>query len=207
MKLGWVMFDKAQLGYISLFFALMAGTPYIWSILKKETRPHIFSHVIWGLMSSIAAAAQYSADAGPGAWATAVNVVFNVLTVLLSFSYGERTITRGDWIAFILGLSAIPLWYVTANPLIAVVLVTLIDIFAYYPTFRKSYCKPESKAIPTYVIGDIRTILSILAITDYSVTTILYPATIVIMNSALVIMIEWRKYILRSLPVQVREEA
>ena len=199
------MLDKNLFGYLSLFFVVLSGAPYIWSVLKKKTRPHIFTWIIWGSVSAIAAAAQYAGNAGPGAWAAGMSAVFSLATALLALPYGERSITRSDWVAFIGGLSAILAWYCTADPLIATILATLIDAMAYYPTFRKSYAKPQEEMVFSYLISNVKHIASMFAMMEYSMTTLLYPTVLFSMNSALIIMLAWRRISLMNQPGKISQ--
>lgn len=167
--------------------------PYLWHMKQGSVRPHIFTWIIWALSSGTAAAAQLSSDAGPGAWAQAAGAASCVSIVVLSFSKGEHDITRTDILAFILALTAIPLWLVTAVPLYAVLIVTFIDLSAYYPTFRKAYRYPHHEAVYNYAISNLGKMLSLYAITDYSLTTVLFPAALFVANGALVAFLLWRR--------------
>ena len=69
---------------------------------------------------------------------------------------GEKHVTRGDWIAFLITFFAIPLWVVTSDPLWSVLLVTVIGAVAYYPTFRKSFAKPGEELAFKSVLTVIR---------------------------------------------------
>ena len=188
------MFDKNVMGYLSLLFVVLSGAPYLYFVLKGRTKPHLFTWIIWGLLTGMAAAAQYAGNAGPGAWAAGLSAVFSILTALLCVSHGERNITRSDWIAFLAGLGGIPLWYVTASPLIAVIWVTGIDALGYYPTFRKSYRRPKEEMAFSYVISNVKHIASLFAMTTYSLTTVFYPAVLFVMNSALIFMLIVRRH-------------
>lgn len=193
-----LMLDKNFMGYLSLVFVMLTELPYVYVILKGTVKPHVFSRLIWAILVAIAAAAQYSANAGPGAWAMILSVFFFLLIAILSFSHGERNVTRSDWIAFVAGLSAIPLWYFTSDPLAAVILVSLIDAIGYYPTFRKSYYKPKEEMAFSYGAANLKHMASFFAMTEYSATTLLYPTTLFVMNTALVAMLLWRRHIIKS---------
>jgi hypothetical protein len=101
--------------------------------------------------------------------------------------------TKTDWLALLSGLSIIPLWYVTKNALWAVVLATLIDAFAYYPTFRKAWIKPYEEDFFLYASDDIKWIFALLAMSDHSTTTLLYPFFCMLANSSVAVMIVWRR--------------
>ncbi len=188
------MISKNIYGYISLILVFVTYIPYIHSILKQETKPHLFSWINWTLLTGLAAAGQYSAEAGPGAWSTALNTVFCFATIFLCISHGDRSITRGDWVALIVGLAALPLWYITNSPLAAVSLSTVVNVLGYYSTFRKSYDKPKQEMIFSYITCNVEGALSIFAMQDLSLTTIMYPIAMVVVNSALIAMLIWRRH-------------
>ena len=187
------MMDKNLFGYLSLGIAALSLIPYVASVLARKTKPHIFTWVIWSLVCSISGAAQYAAHAGPGAWATYLTAAFSILITCLSWSHGEKLITRGDWVTFLVGLSAIPLWYMTKTPLIAALIAAAIDVVAIYPTFRKSYIKPREEMVFLYVIANIKHTASFFAMQDYSITTLAYPASAAIVNVVMVLMLVWRR--------------
>jgi hypothetical protein len=187
------MITKDLLGYLSVFFTLLSGVPYIFSVLKGRTKPHVFTWIIWALLSAIAAAAQYTGNAGPGAWATECSATVSLVIAVLSFSHGERDITLTDWVAFAGGLTAILLWYLTSNPLMGSLLATASDASGYYPTFRKSYKKPKEEMILSYVASNMKHVASICAMTIYSATTLAYPVIIFGMNCGLIFLLIWRR--------------
>jgi hypothetical protein len=85
------------------------------------------------------------------------------------------------------------LWYSTHTPLASVILITVIDMFGFYPTFRKSYYKPNEETISTFMLSGIAFLIAIIALQKYSVVTWLYPASLVIMNLGLVGLLTSRK--------------
>ena len=181
------MFDKSFFGYLSLVFVVLSGAPYIWSILMRKTRPHVFTWVLWGLLTGIAALAQHVSNAGAGAWAASLSAVFCFVTAILAFTHGERDITRSDWATFVVGLSAIPLWYFTDSPLAAVVWVTLTDALGYYPTLRKSIAKPKEELVFSYIISNLKHITSLFAMAEYSMTNLFNPIVLLAMDTVLIV--------------------
>ena len=135
---------KESLGYFSIAVAIVSYFPYGWMTISQKIRPHMFSWVVWGTVNAITFFAQASRGAGFGAWATGFSAGGCLSVALLAGIYGERKITRGDWVAFLSSLAAIPLWYVTKDPLWSVILLTGISAVAFYPTVRKSWRKPRS---------------------------------------------------------------
>lgn len=180
-------------GWISLVFATAGYIPYFYSIWLGRTRPHGFSWFIWGLLTAIAYFAQAQNGAGAGSWATGVTACVCLLVSIISLFKGEKQITLSDWLTFIAALAAIPLWYVTENAFYAVLLITLIDVLGFWPTFRKSWHRPHEEHPLTYFLSAVKFMLAMLALESFSWTTALYPASLVIMNGLFVIMVLYRR--------------
>ena len=50
---------------------------------------------------------------------------------------------------------------------------------AFYPTIRKSIRKPFEETLSTYIMATIRAFISILALTEINIITIMYPMFLV----------------------------
>lgn len=186
------------IGWATIVLGLLTYIPYFRSIYNKQTKPHVFSWLVWGLLGAIAYFAQLSDGAGPGAWVNGVTALICFIIAGIAFSHGEKNITRYDWVTFIGALSAIPVWYFTQNALYAIILVTLIDALGFYPTFRKSWMKPGEENALTYGLSAAKYGLSIFAIENFTMTTVLYSASLVVMNAAFVGMLLWRRSVIKN---------
>lgn len=166
---------------------------YVRLMLLRRIKPHLFTWLIWGLAVGIAAAGRHVEHAGPGAWSMAAMSLGCLSVAALSLRYGERDITRGDVVALLACLAALPLWYVTNNALLAIILVTAIDLGGYYPTVRKSWLRPREEATYNFVISNVVHALSLAANEAHTLATMLTPSCILVANSSLIGMIWWRR--------------
>lgn len=186
--------EKTLLSIIAILLTFYAYYPYIKSINNGQTKPHIFSWVIWGIVTVIAAAAQYAANGGVGSWPTLASGLVTLYVALLAYlKRADITITPSDKFFFILGLLAIPVWYVTNDPLWAIILLTTADTLGFIPTFRKSYYFPYQENLEMYVIVTIRNIIAIFALEEYSLTTIYFPAVTALFCVLFIAMVMWRR--------------
>jgi len=168
---------KEALGFIAVAMTFIAFLPYIRSIHRGETKPHVFSWVIWGLTTFVVFLGQIADGGGAGAWAIGVSGFITIYVAWLAYSKkADVEITKVDWIFFILALSALPLWYIYDDPLWTVVILTSIDVLGFGSTFRKSYHKPFDEQLGFYVLMTTRNAVSIAALMHYSVTTVIFPA-------------------------------
>jgi chromate transport protein ChrA len=173
-------------GTLALVISLAGSWVYIRSILQGKTKPHLYTHLAWGIITAIAFFAQVSDNAGPGAWAIGVTAAACLAQAALALKYGEKDITRNDHISLCISLLAIVSWAVTKNPLLAVILACVVDLVAYYPTFRKSWLKPWEENLTAYNIANVKLALSLTALTNVTWVTALYPAVGLAANLAFV---------------------
>jgi len=173
------------LGIVAVSFGVAGYVIYIRSILRGFTRPHIFTWLIYVIIDGTIFLAQLAGGGGPGAFVVLSGVFANAAIVILAFRRGEKNITSSDWACFILALLAILFWWITNSPLSAVLTLTLANILAYIPTFRKSFAKPHEESVSIWALDVLRFGVSIFALSAFNLTTVLFPATVVISNSVM----------------------
>jgi hypothetical protein len=198
MKIG---LDKETLGIISIVLVLLGYAPYFYSILKRRTNPHMFTWVTWSLINIITCAGQLTSGAGAGSWGFGASSALCLVVVGLGFAFGETLITRGDKIVFCAALAAIPLWYFTKDPLGALMLVTLINIFGAYPTFRKSYVDPLGENLLAWSIHGPRSFIVLFAVERYSLVTMIAPLAALFINGGIPLILVWRRREIKDEPI------
>ncbi len=82
------MTSSEILGALAVTIGMIGYAPYLWSIFKGRTKPHLFSWFIWGVLTAIAFAIQISEGAGAGAWVTGITAAVCFLITALSIKYG-----------------------------------------------------------------------------------------------------------------------
>lgn len=180
-----------------LLSVLRYGT-YLWSIHKGETRPHIFTWFNLGVITSIGAFAQFSLEGGPSSWVLAVVAFTCFFIAFIALFVGEKNITRSDWVAFLGALLAIPLWLATDNPVLAIIMVMIIDGLSCYPTYRKSWHDPWGEPPLSYFWAGLRYFLAIFAVANLSFETLLYPVFLMMNDWGFMLYILWRRRVLSA---------
>jgi len=185
---------KELLSVVAIALTFIAFYPYIRSILKGETKPHVFSWVIWGSTTFVVFLAQLADKGGAGAWPIGVSGIITIYVALLAYmKKSDITITRTDWLFFITAMASLPLWYLTSDPLSAVVLLTTVDLLGFVPTFRKAYSFPFEEKLRFFVLVAVRNLISIFALAHYSLTTVLFPAITAIACLVFIVMVKYRR--------------
>lgn len=160
---------------IILTFLLFAG--YVRLILAGSIKPHVFSWIVWGVGTFTVFFAQLAGNAGVGAWPIGISGLITFYIAFLAYvKRGDTRIEPNDWWFFLVALSAFPAWYLTSNPLWAVVILTLADLVGFGPTVRRAYNEPHLESSRFFALGALRNVLVVLALEHYSLTTALFPA-------------------------------
>lgn len=187
---------KEFISTIAIALTFIAFIPYIRSILQNKTKPHAFSWIIWASVTFIIFLAQLADGGGAGAWPIGISGVITLFVAILAYiKKTDHMIAKKDWFFFILAMSAIPLWYVTSNPLWAVVILTSVDLLGFVPTFRKAYSYPNEEQLLFYVLIASRNLIAIVALEHYSLTTVLFPAATALACILFIQMVMYRRSI------------
>lgn len=185
---------KELLSAVATAITFIAFYPYVRSIIKGATKPHVFSWVIWGTTTFVVFLAQLEDNGGVGAWPIGVSGGITLFIALLAYvKRADVTITKTDWWFFVSAMSSLPFWYFTSDPLWAVAILTTVDVLGFGPTIRKAYVFPRSESLPFFALFTIRNLVVIMALENRSVTTVLFPAVIAAACMLLMAMITYRR--------------
>ena len=184
---------KVVIGSLAVILTFVGYIPYIKDTIKGKTKPHVYSWFVWGLVTAIAFALQVSDRAGVGAWVTLVAALVCFLIFGLGLKMGKKNISKLDTIFFVLALLAVAIWVLAKQPVISVILVSLIDMLGFAPTIRKSWNQPFSETLFTYLLNTFRHGISILALQNYSIITWLYPLSWTLANGLFSVMLIIRR--------------
>lgn len=179
---------KIILGYLAMLTAIASYSIYFHGIITGKTKPHAFTWFVWGSLNAIGFAAITVAGGGIGAWVLAINFVLNYAIAGIGFYQRHVKFVLFDWLALTGAILAIIFWWLTSNPLAAVVLISLSDSIGFLPTYRKAYYKPFEENITSFSVGLTYYVLAIFALKTFTITTWLYPVVIIIVDAAFVIM-------------------
>lgn len=154
----------------------------------------MFSWVIWGTTTFVVFLAQLEAKGGAGSWVIGVSGSITIFIAVLAFvKRSDVTITRSDWAFFIMAMFSLPLWYFTSDPMWAVVVLTVVDLLGFGPTFRKAFFYPHTESLPFFGLFLVRNLIVVIALERYSVATALFPVAISAACGALMLVVIFRR--------------
>jgi len=171
---------------------------YLHSILSGETKPHIYTIVLYVIITAIIFYSQITINAGFWAMYVGITCVFWILIFFLSFKYWIKDITISDKIALLWAILSIPLWYFSWSPLLSIILLMVVDIFSSYPTVRKTYVDPYSENLYVFIIEFIWIFFSLLALASISFISAWYLIYIMIFDVLMFLIVCYRRQIVQQ---------
>ncbi len=184
---------KEFIGLIGVIISLAAYAVYFRDIFWRGTKPHAFSWLVWAILGGIAFAAQTLGGAGAGSWVILVDTIACSCFFLLALFKGEKSYTTLDWASLVLAFFSLLLWWITKSPTFSVLLITLVEVFAFIPTYRKSFYKPFEESASLFIVGTVKYTASFFALSVYSIDTAFYIGALVFINGIFVVMLLLRR--------------
>lgn len=189
---------KLFFGVASAILSVAAFGPYLNDIFKGNTKPHMYSWLIWTILQTIGAIAQIRDGAGYGAWMLTLGAVICFSIFVLSFKYGTRDISVFDRWCLFSALGAIILYFFLHEALLSVILISIIDFVGFLPTYRKTFIDPSSELWTAWALAGAGYLASIIAMEHYSSITMLYTMSALVGNFVLVGIILARRRVVVS---------
>jgi len=184
---------KETFAIIAALLAIAGNLPYLWDILKGRVKPHPYTWLVWSLVSCIIFFGQVAKGAGIGALPTAASEIFTIIIFLFSLKYGFKGITKTDTIFLVCALAGIVPWILTKDPTVSVIIAVSIDLIAFGPTLRKTWQRPKTETPVLYGSNVLRHVLALFSLQTYNVATMLHSIAMITTNTAMTLIIVWRK--------------
>jgi hypothetical protein len=169
------------LGIASSVIWIASAVPYMFSIIRGQTRPSFISYFLWATLGIIDVAAQWSAGASWSILGVAA-VTFNtgVFAVLAGIGYGYKKYSKIDGACLVLAIGALLAWYLTNNPVSALLFSLIANFLAAVPTFIKTYREPHSELAWGWVLVTFAAILGVASNTLWTPANLIMPVYMVV---------------------------
>jgi hypothetical protein len=185
--------SRDALGILSVALAVLAAVIYIVQTLRGEVRPHPLSWFLFGVLSLTGYWVQRDQGARQGSWTLLAMTVICFLFVAASVARGERSFSRQEW-AFVVAAGAVfALYTFTRNANVAAALTTAIDALGYGPTFVRGWSFARRDSATSFGLNGAKFVPSLMAMDPISFATSFYPATLLVLNTAVAIMLLMRR--------------
>lgn len=184
---------KQIISLIAVALTFLAYIPYYRDIIKGKTHPHVYSWTLWGLLTVLIVALQIKGGAGVSTYITAAAGLLCIGVIVLGLKKGKRDITVSDKTTALISLAAIVFWLAAKQPIVSIILVVIADLFAFYPTVRKSWNKPHTETLSLYITNTVRFGLAVIVLEKYTILAALWPVAWAIANGLFSLMLVIRR--------------
>jgi hypothetical protein len=194
---------RGWLGLVSVAMAIAAAAIYVHQTLRGEVRPHPLSWFVFGVLSGVGYLVQRDQGVRQGSWALLAMTIICFVFVGASLARGERSFSRQEWAFVVAAGITFVVYLMDRDANVATGLVTLIDALGYGPTFLRGWREPGKDSVPSFALNAAKFVPSLMAMEPISFATAFYPATLIILNTAVAIMLVLRRRALaRATPVE-----
>jgi len=185
---------KFLMGGVSIAISIAAYGIYLWQTSRvRGTQPHPFSWLLWGLVTGVAYFVQASTGGGAGSWVSGFTAAMCIVIGLFSLFKHRWQFGLFDWMSLGAGLILLVYYLSVKNVFSSAILATAMDVVGYGPTVKKGWVKPYNDSVSSFALNSIKFVPALFALKSYSVTTWLYPSTLVLVNAAVAIMLFLRR--------------
>jgi hypothetical protein len=184
---------RDALGLLSVALAILAAIIYIAQTLRGEVRPHPLSWFLFGILSLTGYLVQRDEGARQGSWTLMAMTVICFLFVAASVARGERSFSRREWAFAVAGGAVFVVYLFTRQSNVAAALTTLVDALGYGPTFVRGWSQPKKDSVASFALNGVKFVPSLMAMDPISFATSFYPATLLVLNAAVAIMLVMRR--------------
>ena len=170
--------------FLAIVTNIAAYLIYLYGMFKGSVKPHALTFLSWSIITSINFFVQYYSQVGESSFLLGVNALFCFIIFVYCLIKGEAKYDTIDWVCLLLAIVTIVLYVISKTPLYSVLLSCLIDIFAFVPSFRKSFKKPNEDSALTFFVSGLEYVFSFPAYGVFSFLVLAYPITILTLDFA-----------------------
>jgi len=168
---------------------------YIKDMLRGKAKPNRVTWLMWSTAPLIAGLAALSDGAGWAALPTIVSGSGALLVFFVSFIKKQAywKLKTFDYLFGLCSGLALILWYLTKEPLTAIIFSILSDLCATSPTIIKIWRRPGTETTLAYTTGLFNALTSFFAISFWSFSTVIFPIYWVITNCCIIFILYRKK--------------
>jgi hypothetical protein len=186
------------LGVSAALIGLADMTPYVRDVVRRSTRPHRGTWLIWTVLAVVVSLSQH---ADGGSWSVAValaQAVTNGLVLALAIRFGTGGVTALDVTLIAVAGAGVAGWLLAGDPLVATACVIAADLIAAGMMVPKTWRDPGSETLSMFAWASVAGALSVGAVGALKPSLLLYPAYYCLVNGGLALMIGGRRSWMRS---------
>lgn len=173
----------------STLLALISPLIYAQAILKGNAKPHRTTRFILLLITTLATVSLFAQHDTVAIWLAGVSTLQSILIFVLSIKRGMGGWEKRDLLCLCIATLGIVLWQTTKNPVIALYASILADFMGMIPALIKTFHFPKTEVWTFYALDTAAAFLNLLAVKNFTLQAVSYPAYIMVINFAMILLI------------------
>jgi hypothetical protein len=186
------------LGLAAALIGLADMAPYVRDTLRRSTRPHRGTWLIWTVLAVVVSLSQ---RADGGSWSVAMAVaqaVTNGLVLVLAIRLGTGGVSALDATLIAVAGAGVAGWLLAGDPLVATTCVVGADLLAVAMMVPKTWRDPGSETQSTFAWAGLAGALGACAVGSLEPSLLLYPVYYCVANGGLALLIGARRAAVRA---------
>jgi hypothetical protein len=186
------------LGALAALTGVLNMVPYLRDTVRRATRPHRGTWLIWSVLAVVAYFSQRADGASWSAVMCGVQAAMNGAVLVLAMRYGSGVVGTGERLLLVFAAAGVVGWVIADDPVLAIGCVVVADLIAVAMMVPKSWCDPGSETLSTFALASLGGALAAGAAGGSTASLLLYPVYYCLANAALALLLWARRRSLRT---------
>jgi hypothetical protein len=181
------------LGVVAGVLAAAEVVPYVRDTIRRSTRPHRGTWLIWSVLASVAFWAHRAEGASWSLLLLGVECVGTSVVFALSIRLGSGPLSPAERGLVVLAGAGVLGWLATDEPLVAMACVIASDTVATAMMLPKTWREPGSETLSTYLLASAGGAAAAASVGAAAPSLLLYPVHFCLLNGAVACLIVCRR--------------
>ena len=165
------------LGVLAGLVGVAGMIPYIRDTVRRSTRPHRGTWLIWGVLAIAVCMSQRADGASWSLVMAGTQVVLNALVIVLAIRLGTGAMSAADTVLITIAGVGVAGWLIADEPIVATACVVAADLIATGMMLPKTWRDPDSETLSTFASASLVGALAAGSVGALEPSLLLYPCT------------------------------
>ena len=184
------------LGAAGALVAIAGTIPYVRETLRRTTRPHRGTWLIWSLLSVLVFFSQRADGAGWSLVVAGMQVVLNGLIFVFAVCRGVGGVSLADRLMLAIAAGGAVGWVIADEPFVATACVVVADLLGLAMMLPKTFRDPESETLATFALASVSGAFATASVGSADLALVIYPIYLCLGNLGLALLIHRRRLVL-----------
>jgi hypothetical protein len=186
------------LGVLAGLVGIADTIPYVRDIVRRSTRPHRGTWLIWGVLAIVVCLSQRADGASWSLIMACTQAALTTLIFTLAVRHGAGGMTTGDLVMIGIAGGGLVGWLIADEPIVATACVVAADLIGMGMMVPKTWCDPGSETLSTFALASVSGALAAGSVAALEPALLLYPVYFCVGNGMLALLIARRRAVLRG---------